>query len=138
MPHVPDTRPRVVVIGWWFWWPQRRAARLARLPCAFLLIDRPQPSRVSAIAVSGGTAGLSPGDIASPIRYILRHQRNLDVWLAEAVSDRFPPGASVVLRDGQGRYDHLIVAAGSTHAYFGHDDWQTHAAGLKTSRMRST
>ena len=77
------------------------------------------------------TAGLSPGDIASPIRWILRRQRNLRVWLAEAKS--IDAERRVVrLSDGEAPYDFVIVAAGSTHAYFGHDEWRPHAPGLKT------
>ena len=70
------------------------------------------------------TAALSPGDIASPIRWILRHQRNVEVLLGEV--DRVDPaGKTVHLADGaEFRYDYLIVAAGATHAYFGHDDWR--------------
>ena len=77
------------------------------------------------------TAGLSPGDIASPIRWILRRQTNVRVWLAEATA--IDPVRKVVrLADGEVPYDYLIVAAGSTHAYFGHDEWRAFAPGLKT------
>jgi NADH:ubiquinone reductase (H+-translocating) len=77
-------------------------------------------------------AVLSPGDIASPIRWILRHQRNVEVFLGEA--DRIDVARRVVhLADGaEFSYDYLIVAAGTTHAYFGHDEWQRFAPGLKT------
>jgi NADH dehydrogenase len=77
-------------------------------------------------------AALSPGDIASPIRWILRHQRNVEVLLGEV--DRIDVGRRVAhLADGaEISYDYLIVAAGATHAYFGHDDWRPHAPGLKT------
>jgi NADH dehydrogenase len=77
------------------------------------------------------TAALSPGDIASPIRWILRHQRNVQVWLAEATAIE-PDRRIVTLKDGEVVYDYLIVASGSTHAYFGHDEWQHFAPGLKT------
>jgi NADH dehydrogenase len=77
-------------------------------------------------------AVLSPGDIASPIRWILRHQRNVQVLLGE-VDGIDPDGKAVHLVDGATfAYDYLIVAAGATHAYFGHDDWQPYAPGLKT------
>ena len=76
-------------------------------------------------------AALSPGDIASPIRWILRKQRNVEVLLAEARA--IDPARQVVtLADGEIRYDYLIVASGSTHAYFGHDEWRGTAPGLKT------
>jgi NADH:ubiquinone reductase (H+-translocating) len=77
-------------------------------------------------------AVLSPGEIASPIRWILRHQRNVEVLLGEA--ERIETMRKVVrLTDGaEIAYDYLIVAAGTTHAYFGHDDWRPYAPGLKT------
>ena len=77
-------------------------------------------------------AALSPGDIASPIRWILRRQRNIEVLLAEAISVDVP-GKRVLLAEGPPlAYDYLIVAAGATHAYFGHDEWRRVAPGLKT------
>lgn len=77
-------------------------------------------------------AALSPGDIASPIRWILRRQRNIEVLLAEAIGVDVPC-KQVLLADGPPlAYDYLIVAAGATHAYFGHDEWKRVAPGLKT------
>ena len=78
------------------------------------------------------TAGLSPGDIASPIRWILRRQQNLRVLLATV--ERIDPGAKRLYLDGGDTiaYDALIVAAGVTHSYFGHPEWQARAPGLKT------
>ena len=76
-------------------------------------------------------AALSPGDIASPIRWILRRQKNVEVLLAEArLID--PKRQVVILTDGEISYDYLIVATGATHAYFGHDDWRPLAPGLKS------
>jgi NADH dehydrogenase len=76
-------------------------------------------------------AALSPGDIASPIRWILRKQRNAEVLLAEAQAIDLAR-RTVVLTDGEIPYDFLIVATGATHAYFGHDEWRETAPGLKT------
>jgi NADH dehydrogenase len=76
-------------------------------------------------------AALSPGDIASPIRWILRRQKNVEVLLAEARSIS-PERQAVILADGEISYDYLIVATGATHAYFGRDDWQALAPGLKS------
>lgn len=78
------------------------------------------------------TAGLSPGDIASPIRWILRKQPRLRVLLGTV--ERIDSAARQVWMDGQDAvaYDYLIVAAGATHSYFGHDDWSAAAPGLKT------
>ncbi len=78
------------------------------------------------------TAGLSPGDIASPIRWILRRQRNVRVILGEVAAVE-PARRRVVLADGDElTYDFLIVAAGAAPAYFGHEDWRDWAPGLKT------
>jgi NADH dehydrogenase len=76
-------------------------------------------------------AALSPGDIASPIRWILRRQKNIEVLLAEARSIDLTRQV-VVLEDGEIPYDYVIVATGATHAYFGHDEWRTVAPGLKS------
>ena len=76
-------------------------------------------------------AALSPGDIASPIRWILRRQKNVEVLLADARSID-PSRQTVVLKDGEITYDYLIVATGATHAYFGHDEWRPLAPGLKS------
>ena len=124
------TRPRVVIIGGGFgglW----AAKRLARAPVDVLLIDRRNHHVFSPLLYQVATAGLSPGDIASPIRWILRRQNNLKVWLAEATSVDVTRKC-VTLADGEIGYDHLIVAAGSRPSYFGHDDWAAHARGLKT------
>ncbi len=78
------------------------------------------------------TGTLAPGDIASPLRMLLKHQKNVRVLLGDVIdfdiSDR-----KVILRDGEHiPYDTLIVAAGSEPNYFGHDDWRRDAPGLKT------
>lgn len=123
-------RPRVVIVGGGFgglW----AAKRLAKSPVDVLLLDRRNHHVFSPLLYQVATAGLSPGDIASPIRWVLRRQRNLEVWLAEATAiDR--TRKVVTLTDGEVPYDYLIVAAGSKPAYFGHDDWAAHARGLKT------
>jgi len=123
-------RPKVVIIGGGFgglW----AAKRLARAPVDVVLLDRRNHHVFSPLLYQVATAGLSPGDIASPIRWVLRKQKNLNVWLADATS--IDAAKRVVhLTDGEVSYDYLIVAAGSTPAYFGHDDWAPHARGLKT------
>lgn len=120
----------VVIIGGGF--GGLYAARaLARAPVRITLIDRRNHHTFQPLLYQVAMAALSPGDIASPIRWILRRQRNVEVLLANAIAidaanDR------VVLSDGDVPYDFLIVAAGATHAYFGHDEWQAVAPGLKT------
>jgi NADH dehydrogenase len=77
------------------------------------------------------TAGLSPGDIAAPIRWILRGQRNVRVLLAAATAID-PATRTVTLNEGSITYDYLIAATGATHAYFGHPEWEAFAPGLKS------
>jgi NADH dehydrogenase len=107
------------------------AKTLDGAPVDVLLLDRENHHLFSPLLYQVATAGLSPGDIASPIRWILRKQRNLKVWLAEATAIDCARRV-VQLRDGEVSYDYLIVAAGGQPAYFGHDDWQRFAPGLKT------
>jgi NADH dehydrogenase len=96
------------------------------------LVDRRNHHVFQPLLYQVATAGLSPGDIASPIRWILRRQKNVEVLL-ETV-DRIDAARNTVhFRDGEELpYDYLIVAAGATHAYFGHDEWSAYAPGLKT------
>ncbi|HEY1910496.1 MAG TPA: FAD-dependent oxidoreductase, partial [Vicinamibacterales bacterium] len=77
------------------------------------------------------TASLSPGDVASPIRWILRRQKNVEVLLAEA-REIDPVNKRVVLDRGSIAYDDLIVATGAAHSYFGQPEWEPRAPGLKT------
>jgi NADH:ubiquinone reductase (H+-translocating) len=77
------------------------------------------------------TAALSPGDIAAPIRAILRSQKNVRVFLSEALQIK-PAEKKVVTSNGELDYDFLIVAVGSHHSYFGKDEWEHYAPGLKT------
>src|SRR5579863_5288650 len=122
--------PRVVIVGGGFG-GLNAAKALAHAPVKVLLLDRRNHHVFQPLLYQVATAALSPGDIASPIRWILRRQSNLEVWLAEAI--RIDPVARVVhLADGAVEYDYLILAAGSTHAYFGHPEWSRTAPGLKT------
>jgi NADH dehydrogenase len=125
-----SARPRVVIIGGGFG-GLNAAKTLARSPVEVLLVDRRNHHVFQPLLYQVATAGLSPGDIASPIRWILRRQRNAQVWLGD-VTAIDPDHKTVHLRDGTVTYDYLIVAAGATHAYFGHDEWRAHAPGLKT------
>lgn len=123
-------RRRVVIVGGGFGGLQAaRAMRWADVDV--VLVDRRNHHVFQPLLYQVATAGLSPGDIASPIRWILRRQQNVQVLLAEA--QRIDAEAHVLHLDiGQLHYDALIIATGATHAYFGHDAWQTHAPGLKT------
>ncbi len=121
----------VVIIGGGF--GGLAAARaLGRTRLNVTLLDRRNHHVFQPLLYQVATAGLSPGDIASPIRWVLRRQRNVNVLLADVVGVD-PARARVRLADGGARdYDFLIVATGATHAYFGHDEWQRRAPGLKT------
>src|SRR5690348_1051856 len=122
---------RVVIVGGGFG-GLHAAQRLRGQDVSVTLVDRRNHHVFQPLLYQVATAGLSPGDIASPIRWILRRQRNVDVLLEEVVA--VDAGARVVrFKDGATcSYDYLIVAAGATHAYFGHDDWRDAAPGLKT------
>ena len=122
--------PHVVILGGGF--AGLRCARALRgAPVRITLIDRSNHHLFQPLLYQVATASLSPSDIASPIRSILKRQKNLEVWMGEAV-DVDVDRRVVVLRDGEVPYDYLVVATGVTHAYFGRDDWAPHAPGLKT------
>lgn len=128
--HDGSTSPRVVIVGGGF--GGLSAARAFKHAAAGVtLVDRRNHHVFQPLLYQVATAALSPGDIAAPIRWVLRHQRNLRVWLAEAT--RVDVARKVlVLADGELPYDYLILAPGSTHAYFGHEEWREYAPGLKT------
>jgi NADH:ubiquinone reductase (H+-translocating) len=122
--------PHVIIAGGGF--GGLYAARALRgAPVRITLLDRKNHHVFQPLLYQVATAALSPGDIASPIRWILRHQANVEVQLAELrqvdVARR-----TVVLTDGEMSYDYLILATGATHAYFGHDEWRSVAPGLKS------
>lgn len=107
------------------------ARELARAPVRVTLLDRRNHHVFQPLLYQVATAALSPGDIASPIRWILRRQRNVRVLLAEAQAVDVAAREVILDRDRLA-YDYLIVASGATHAYFGHDEWRARALGLKT------
>ncbi len=122
--------PQVVIIGGGF--GGLDAARgLKGAPVRVTLLDRHNHHVFQPLLYQVATAALSPGDIASPIRWILRHQANIEVQLADVRS--IDPANHIVLTDRDPvPYDFLIVAAGAAHAYFGHPEWADRAPGLKT------
>ena len=96
-----------------------------------MVIDRANHHTFQPLLYQVATAGLSAPQIASPIRHILRSQKNARVLLGEAVSIDIA-AKRVALADGEIEFDYLVVAAGLTHSYFGNSAWAEHAPGLKT------
>jgi NADH dehydrogenase len=122
--------PRIVIIGAGFG-GLRAARHLAHQAVHITLIDRRNHHTFQPLLYQVATAGLSPGEIASPIRWILRHDKRIEVLLGEVIGFDLER-RNVLLPDEQVPYDYLIVAAGASHAYFGHDEWESLAPGLKT------
>jgi NADH:ubiquinone reductase (H+-translocating) len=107
------------------------ARAFARANVSVTLIDHHNYHLFQPLLYQVATASLSPGDVASPIRWILRRQKNVEVLLAEA-REIDPVNKRVVLDRGAIAYDDLIVATGAAHSYFGHPEWEARAPGLKT------
>ncbi len=104
---------------------------LAEDPVDVTVVDRRNHHLFQPLLYQVATASLNPSEIAAPIRRILRRQHNAEVILGNVVGvDR--RARKVVLVDGEVDYDHLILATGVTHSYFGHEEWAPHAPGLKT------
>jgi NADH dehydrogenase len=125
------SEPQVVVIGGGF--AGLSACRvLQKSNCRVTLLDRRNHHVFQPLLYQVATATLSPGDIAAPIRWVLRHARNVRVLLGE-VARVDVESRSVELTDGDRiGYDYVIVATGASHTYFGHQEWEPHAPGLKT------
>lgn len=123
-------RPHVVIIGGGF--GGLYAARtLAKYPVDITILDKENFHLFQPLLYQVATAALSAGDIASPIRSILRKYKNIRSIMAE-VTDIDLAGNRIITRDGDFHYDYLINAAGATGTYFGHDEWEKFAPGLKT------
>lgn len=125
-----ENTPRVVVVGAGFAGLEA-ARKLAKLPVRITLVDRKNHHTFQPLLYQVATAGISPGEIAAPIRWILRSDKNVEVIMDEVVG--FDLARKVVqLPDLEVPFDYLIVAAGAQHSYFGHDEWEPLAPGLKT------
>src|SRR5262249_28630881 len=102
-----------------------------RTPVAVTVVDRRNHHLFQPLLYQVATAALAAGEIARPIRTILRNQRNAEVFLAEA--QRVDTAArKIILHDGELSYDYLILATGGQYSYFGHNDWENIAPGLKS------
>ncbi len=127
----PSGRPRIVVVGAGFA-GLNAAKALARRPVELTIIDRENYHLFQPLLYQVASAALSPGDIAQPIRHIVGRQPNVRVIRGEVVSIDLEQ-RHVVLADGSTvGYDHLVLAAGARHSYFGHPEWEALAPGLKT------
>jgi NADH:quinone reductase (non-electrogenic) len=125
-----ENMPRVVVIGAGFGGLEATRA-LAKLPLHITLIDRKNHHTFQPLLYQVATAGISPGEIAAPIRWILRGRENVEVLMDEVTG--FDLERKLVrLPDLEIPYDYLVVAAGARHSYFGRDEWAPLAPGLKT------
>jgi len=125
-----DAKHRVVILGGGFG-GLFAAQALKNAPAQVTLLDRRNFHLFQPLLYQVATGSLSPGEIASPLRAILRHQPNAQVLLGEA-RDLDTDHRKVILDSGELDYDTLIVATGSGDFYFGHDEWQRVAPGLKT------
>jgi NADH:ubiquinone reductase (H+-translocating) len=127
---VSDTRAEIVIVGGGF--GGLYAARaLGNAPVHVTIVDRRNHHLFQPLLYQVATAALNPADIAAPIRSVLRGRRNVSVVLAEAVSVDVA-AKKLILADGELPYDHLVLATGATHSYFGHDEWAPFAPGLKS------
>jgi NADH dehydrogenase len=130
-------RHKVIIIGGGFG-GLYAAQALKSAPVDVTLIDRRNYHLFQPLLYQVATGSLSPGEVAAPLRGILRRQKNTRVLLGDVV-DIDPVSKHVVLEDGASfEYDSLIVAAGSQTSYYGHDDWQKWAPGLKSIEEATT
>lgn len=130
---MPDgvKRPRIVIVGGGFGGISAAKA-LKRAHADVTLIDRTNHFTFQPLLYQVATAALAPSDITAPIRYILRRQQNTEVLMGDV--REIDPRKRVVRIDDSRReipYDYLVVATGSRHAYFGHNEWEPYAPGLK-------
>ena len=126
----PLPLPHVVIVGGGFG-GLYAAKALRSAPVRITLLDRKNHHLFQPLLYQVATAGLNPAEIAAPIRRVLRAQRNVRVLLAE-VTGIDPDERTISSTAGTFGYDFLIVATGASHSYFGHDDWEAVAPGLKS------
>ncbi len=139
MPNLPEPVHHVVIVGGGFGGLHAALTLGSASGVRVTLVDQRNFHLFQPLLYQVATGALSPANIATPLRAVVKHQRNTEVVLAEAVGVD-PARRALLLRDGELAYDTLIVAAGSRHHYFGHPEWEDLAPGLKTvedaTRMR--
>jgi len=123
-------KPHVVIVGGGFG-GLTAAQTLKHAPVRVTLVDRTNHHLFQPLLYQVASAGLSPADIASPIRSVLSGQPNVQVLMGEVVRVDLAQ-RKVILTDGELAYDYLILAAGAQTNYFGHEAWEAHAPGLKS------
>ncbi len=121
---------RVVIIGGGFG-GLYVAKALGRAPVEVTMVDRRNFHLFQPLLYQVATGSLSPGEVASPLRVVLKNHQNTEVLLGEAI-DLDVANRRVILRDGEVPYDELVIATGATHHYFGNDQWEALAPALKT------
>src|SRR3954467_14842458 len=122
--------PRVVIIGGGFGGLEAAKA-LRKAEVRVTLLDRQNHHLFQPLLYQVATAALSPADIAEPLRHIIRKQENTEVILGEATQIDLDQ-KKVVTTEGAINYDYLIVATGARHSYFGKNEWEKFAPGLKS------
>ncbi|MDQ1410218.1 MAG: hypothetical protein QOD84_2322 [Acidobacteriaceae bacterium] len=127
---MPERMPKVVIVGAGFG-GLFAARKLARYPVQVTVIDRKNHHTFQPLLYQVATAGISPAEIATPIRWILRKHSNVEVLMGEVEGFDLDQ-RRVKLAGFEVPYDYLIVAAGARHSYFGRDEWEQFAPGLKT------
>ena len=126
-----NVRKRVIVVGGGFA-GLNAAVELARLPVDVTLVDRKNYHTFQPLLYQVALAVLSPAEIAQPIRSIVRDHQNVEVLMDEVVGFDLPHQRVLLKTGSQIEYDYLVLSTGSTHSYFGRDDWAKLAPGLKS------
>src|ERR1700721_899485 len=130
-PRAVSRCPRVVIVGGGFA-GLHAAKALAHLPVDVTLVDRRNHHTFQPLLYQVALAVLSPADIAQPIRSVFSKKKNIEVLMDEVIGMQVDQRRLSLSSGAQVEYDYLILATGSTHSYFGKDDWAPNAPGLKT------
>ncbi len=130
-PESPSRRPRVVIVGGGFG-GLHAAKGLGHLPVDVTVLDRRNHHTFQPLLYQVALAVLSPAEIAQPIRTVLRRQQNTEVLMDEVIGIDVRARHLALASGASLPYDYLVLATGSTHSYFGHDDWAPLAPGLKS------